>query len=319
MLSGEKALKSSHYYYLTFLRFGKAESNADRSSICQRCLSSVSVTTSETAEHPAAIQPSSDDQFMALSEKKKTTKIPLNIPKVAGITAAAALADIIERALSGDDKPCERLTSFATVALSTSSSSNQQSRQSITAAIKTNFGQLSDRLTSIVDDRTVLPKDTSRPSPCATDFRKMINSKLLVEYVAAIIRIIASDDSVITPTAEVVSTLRLRHHQSPLDLRSPSQTLSVSEKEVMFALKLFPPSSAGGVDELRPGHLKDLDAPRIFEAGRCLLNALANLCSKHLRCQLPQHASDLLYAINSTARRKDGGIVQSPSVTYSVD
>ena len=87
----------------------------------------------------------------------------------------------------------------------------------------------------------------------------MDNSKLLVGDVTAAVRIIASDDSVITLTSDVVTELRLKHPPSPLDLRPPptepvSQTLSVSKEEVMFALKSFRLSSAGGVDGLRPGH-----------------------------------------------------------------
>ena len=199
-------------------------------------------------------------------------------------------------------------------ALSTSSLSNPQSHQSLTAAMKTNIGQFAGRLTSFVDDQAVLPKETSRPSPCATDFRKMVNSKLLVGDVTAVVKILASDNSVITSTSEVVTALRLKHPSSPLDLRLPptepvSQTSSVSEEEVMVALKSFHPSSAGSVGGLRPGQLKDLVAPQIAEAGQRLLKALANICSKLLRGQVPKHARDLLFAANLTAlRKKDGGI-----------
>ena len=115
----------------------------------------------------------------------------------------------------------------------------------------------------------------------------MDNSKLLVEDATAAIRIIASDDSVITPTSEVVTALRLKHPLSHLDLHPPptelaSQTSSVYEEEVMVALKSSCPSSAGGVDGLRPGHLKDLVAPQTAEAGRRLMKALANIYSKLL-------------------------------------
>ena len=118
----------------------------------------------------------------------------------------------------------------------------------------------------------------------------------------------------ITPTSEVVTALRLRHPLSPLDLRPPptepvSHTSSVSEEEVMVALKSFRPSCAGGVDGLRPVHLKDLVAPQIADAGRRLLKALANLCSKLLRGQIPKHAHDLRFASNLTElRKKNGGI-----------
>ena len=54
--------------------------------------------------------------------------------------------------------------------------------------------------------------------------------------VTAAVRIIAPDDSVITPTSEVVTALRLKHPPSPFDLRPPptepvTQTSSVSEKK----------------------------------------------------------------------------------------
>ena len=182
------------------------------------------------------------------------------------MAAAAAMADMIERALEGYDQSRERFTGIATAALSTSSSSSPQSRQSLTAAMKTNIGQFADRLTSFVDDRTVLPKETSRPPPCAADLRKIVNSKLLIGDVTAAVRKIASDDSVIIPISEVVTALRQKHPPSPLKLRPPqtetaSHTSSVSEEEVMVALESFRPSSAGGVDGLQPGHLKDLAAP----------------------------------------------------------
>ena len=77
----------------------------------------------------------------------------------------------------------------------------------------------------------------------------------------------------------------------------------------MVDLKSFRPSSAGGVDELRPGHLKDQIAPQTAEAGRRSMKALTNICSKLLRGQIPKHARDLLFAANLTAlRKKDGGI-----------
>ena len=210
------------FLHLTCVRLGKAESNAVRSWMCQRCLSRVSVTTSKPAEHPAATQPSSDAQLLMLSEKLKTTKIPLKIHKWAQITAAAALADTMERGLVGDDQSWERFTSFATVALSTSSSLNPQSRQSLTTVMETNIGQFANRLTSTMDDLAVLPKDTSRPSSCATGFKNMANSKLLVGHLTAAVRIIASDGNVITPTTEIVTALRLKHPPSPLDLRPPT-------------------------------------------------------------------------------------------------
>ena len=83
------------FFHLTCVRLGKAESYALRSWFSQRYLSPVSVTTSKPTEHPASTQPSADTQLLALSEKRKRSKIPLKIPKQTRITAAAALADIM--------------------------------------------------------------------------------------------------------------------------------------------------------------------------------------------------------------------------------
>ena len=115
-----------------------------------------------------------------------------------------------------------------------------------------------------------------------------------------------------------MTALRLKRPPSTLDLRPPpteplSQTSYVSEQEGMVALKSFRPSSAGGVDGLRPGHLKDLVAPQTAEAERRLLKALANLCSKLLQCQIPKHARDLLFG------RRMAVFGQSPLVTSFID
>ena len=105
--NNRKSSSCGLFFHLTCVRLGKAESNALRSWFCQRCLSPVSVTTSIPTEHSTSTQPSADTQLLALSEKRKTSKIPLKIPKGARITAAAALADIIERALVGYDHSWE--------------------------------------------------------------------------------------------------------------------------------------------------------------------------------------------------------------------
>ena len=133
-------------------------------------------------------------------------------------------------------------------------------------------------------------------------------------HVTGSIRIIEFDDSVITPTVEVVTALRLKHPVSPIDLRPPPtelvfQTLFVYEEELMVAIKAFRPGSAGGVDGLRPRHLKYLVAPQTAEARRRFLKAIAILITKLIRGQIPQHIRDLLFAANLTAlRKKDGGI-----------
>ena len=87
----------------------------------------------------------------------------------------------------------------------------------------------------------------------------------------------------------------------------------------MVALKSFRTSSAGGVDGLRIGHLKDLVAPQTAEAGRRLLKALANLSSNLLRSQFLKHARDLFAANLTPLRKRMTAFDQSPSATSFVD
>ena len=111
-----------------------------------------------------------------------------------------------------------------------------------------------------------------------------------------------------------MTALRLKHPPSPLDLRPPptepvTQTSSFSEEEAMVDLKSFCPSSAGGVDGLRPGHLKDLVAPQTAEAGRSLLKPLSIFVQNSYEVKYHNMPATFFLATNLTAlRKKDGGI-----------
>ncbi|GAU96870.1 LOW QUALITY PROTEIN: hypothetical protein RvY_08244 [Ramazzottius varieornatus] len=78
------------------------------------------------------------------------------------------------------------------------------------------------------------------------------------------LRVLSSEDSVAVPTPEVLDTLRDTHpSESPDSLfPDPPDQLSLPEEvtveEILAAVKSFPNGSAGGVDGLRPQHLKDM-------------------------------------------------------------
>ncbi|CAE1263915.1 unnamed protein product [Acanthosepion pharaonis] len=78
---------------------------------------------------------------------------------------------------------------------------------------------------------------------------------------------------------------------------------------MVAALKSFSGSSSGGVDGLRPGHIKDLISAHTAEAGEHLKISITALINSLLRAEIPQHARDLIFSANLTAlKRKDGGI-----------
>ena len=237
-------------------------------------------------------------------------RVPARIPKAARIAAADALASTIDAAIGNPDaKTWERFFLFAPLALGLHTT-NQ--RASLAKAAKSNIDSFM-LVQNWSCDETCVASCPTKPLR-KFDLRKQVNAKLSQGDVSAAVRLVASDDTVLEPTADVLAALRLKHPASPSDNKSPpvpdsSIATTLSEEDVRQALKSFRPSSSGGVDGLRPGHLKDLTAGTTAEAGRRLLSSLTRLCNCITRGELPHHARDLLFASNLTAlRKKDGGI-----------
>ena len=96
----------------------------------------------------------------------------------------------------------------------------------------------------------------SDPEPYKTDddakrLCNRVNAKLMEGDVAAAVRAVASDDSVLHPTEEVLTALRSKHPDPPADLRpTPLQptdwTTAATEQEMFRVLKSFPASSSVG-------------------------------------------------------------------------
>ena len=89
-----------------------------------------------------------------------------------------------------------------------------------------------------------------------------VSAKLEDGNLRAAIRLLMSDDTPATPSAESFDQLKQKHPQASLkaaDLPSPLQTqcLSVDESEARQAVLSFPAGSAGGPGGLRPQHIRD--------------------------------------------------------------
>ena len=85
--------------------------------------------------------------------------------------------------------------------------------------------------------------------------------------------------------------------------------LCVTPESVLTAIKSFAESSSGGVDGLRPGHIRDLVSMDANEPGYRLLNYISRLANHILNGNLSYSSLDTLFASSFTAlRKKDGGI-----------
>ena len=108
------------------------------------------------------------------------------------------------------------------------------------------------------------------------------------------VRAVASHESVAEFTPEVLETIRSKYQSSPNYLRSvsvPSYCLHVpaTSSHVVNAMKSFADSSSGGIDGLRPGHIRDLKSAGTAETEMRLLDSISTIISVFLSGQLSDY------------------------------
>ena len=80
---------------------------------------------------------------------------------------------------------------------------------------------------------------------------KRVNVKLIEGDVSAAVRVVASDNTIIYSTPEVMDTLRLKHLPTLSDFCSPPPLFdhppTTNPDEVLAAFRSFPPSNSAGL------------------------------------------------------------------------
>ncbi|XP_055352279.1 uncharacterized protein LOC129598413 [Paramacrobiotus metropolitanus] len=126
---------------------------------------------------------------------------------------------------------------------------------------------------------------------------------------------LASEESVLNIDAKVLSVLRSKHSDAPVDTNFPVPAENdvptfapITAAEVISAVFSFPSGSAGGLDGLRPQHLKDmLSCKDAAESQLC--SALCKLMSFIVAGKVPEEVRPVLFGANLIAlSKKDGGV-----------
>ena len=145
--------------------------------------------------------------------------------------------------------------------------------------------------------------------------RRSVESKILDGNISGAVRILTSDDSIAPVTDETMQALRLKHPPANADASFPEkfpispEFPHVNEGEIWTAIMSFPNGSAGGLDGLKPQHLKDLINPAGAEAASKLCLTLAKFAGFVLRTAIPESMRRIFFGASLTALRKpDGGI-----------
>ncbi|GAU95300.1 hypothetical protein RvY_06942-2 [Ramazzottius varieornatus] len=158
-------------------------------------------------------------------------------------------------------------------------------------------------------------KQTVKKQPRDSLLKKLVEGKINDGDISGALRVLSSENSVAVPTPEVLDTLRAKHpSESPDSLfPDPPDQLSLPEEvtveEILAPVKSFPNGSAGGVDGLRPQHLKDMLSGAPNGATVALAEAVAKLITLMLLGRIPDATCGVLYRASLTAvKKKDGGL-----------
>ena len=169
---------------------------------------------------------------------------------------------------------------------------------------------------------------TSRPAFVARAVRRILASpeealarrvsEKISDYdITGAVRLAASDNAVLSPSAEIASILRTKHPSAPVNLAEPPHSadgmppspLTVTSQQVLHAINSFNSGTAGGLDGLRPRHLQDMVAREVGAEAEALLQAITRLCNFIFQSGVPADFTHIFYGGKLTAlSKKDGGV-----------
>ena len=138
----------------------------------------------------------------------------------------------------------------------------------------------------------------------------MVRDKLEENNTKAALRILVSDDTM-AECNDVNHQLLQQKHPAAQKVREPRQlmatSLQISTDSVQASVLSFPSGSAGGVDGLRPQHLKDmLHSPTM---GDTFLSTLTHFINFVLAGGIPDSVAHVFFGATLVAlRKKDGGL-----------
>ena len=126
------------------------------------------------------------------------------------------------------------------------------------------------------------------------------------------VRLASTDDRLAAYSKETLHALLSKHPTPPADSVIPPplspETWEVHEADVMFAVRSFPNSSAGGPDRLRPQHLKDMLQCSRGEVSP-FVATLAAFCSLLLGGCVPEAVRPFFFGASLVAlEKKSGGV-----------
>ena len=146
--------------------------------------------------------------------------------------------------------------------------------------------------------------------------KKRVSAKFADGDVRGAVRELASSLGLAPNNEATTNSLKLQHPPAPVDLNLPAPPdddyegpTVATDDDIRRAVASFPPGSAGGLDGLRPGHLRALLGRESGEAGARLLSRLTEFTNMVLRGEVPDFIVTTFFGASISALiKKDGGI-----------
>ena len=297
-------------------------------------ISSISASSSSTSStlHSVIVgQPQSsqqlDSQTLLENVVSARCRVLKYVPKASRILAASKFTTILERIVSDPENVIlwQQFLLFTYSCFRVGERGGK--RHNTTLATKVNNALTEFMLASYqpLPPTVHRKKKTKVDSSIDNNLAARVSAKIEEGDVRGAVRLAVSDD-ILAPycdaTADALRRLHPRRTTSiddsiPLppepdvitDDSSAHTVLTLSVADITEAIKSFPAGSAGGLDGLRPQHLKDMTSPYTGIAGErlvAILTEFANLC---LAGRVPPAIRPVFYGATLCAlAKKSGGV-----------
>jgi hypothetical protein len=271
-----------------------------------------------------------DSQALLDSVIKAKCRVLKYIPKASRLQAAAKLTEVLDHILADPDN----VNSWQQFLLFTYSCFGVGERGG-----KRHNRSLATRVNHALSDFTSTSSCRSQPTVTFKkksrlklnddfDLAARVSAKIEEGDVRGAVRLAVSDDS-LAPYSD--STVKALHELHPprsapmINLQllpepdvAPAQVLFLCHSDITEAIKSFPAGSAGGLDGLRPQHLKDMTSPYTGIIGQKLVSILVQFSNLCLAGRVPVKVRPVLYGASLCALAKKSGGVRPIAVGSTV-
>ena len=265
---------------------------------------------------------SSDSNLVTnfLSSLRSGTPILKRIPKSARPCISEELTSLLNNCVSKNDfHSWFLLLTFAYAVLKVPEKTKQNKSKSLTTLVKMNLSFWNNNKILPINDfvATFVLKDAKSMkinTQKNENIIKKVESKISDGDISGAIRLLCSEDT-LAPNNECTLKKLLEKHpehekiQLFLDKSLEENNFNTNILSIKKAISSFKPGSAGGLDALRPQHLKDLVSDELGTFSSNLLLAVSSFMDSVLDGSIPEIIRPIFYGASLCAlNKKDGGI-----------